>query len=329
MLTRAFSIVVLYILALFVAPIVESYDFEDGWNAQYAENWLQSNVYPNYDRSLIQQVNSTQTQDIEINLDEAADSEGKEVLDSEYVGDFIVHDEPGQFHLTLMHEGRVAGGYTNSDNVSINNINIENLNREKVREIYGEPEDFIIKGWKRLSVDSEQFEVYDLQESYIYFFYDIHENDKVNGMLLLDKEQVTTIETLYNNPDESDNSRLNHLMVNASRIEYGLEPLAYDENAGAAALGHSRDMAQNNYFDHHSPGGATLKNRVDEANVDYRMAGENIAMGHTSSIFSHHSLMNSPDHRANLLQQEYTHLGTGTAYDNDGTPYYTENFIKK
>ncbi|WP_020008602.1 CAP domain-containing protein [Salinicoccus albus] len=329
MLRRAFTIVFLYILAMFAAPMIQSYDFENGWNAQYAQNWLQTHVYPNYDRSMIQQVNSTQTQDVEITMDEAADSEDEEVIDSEYVGDFVVNDAPGLFHLTLVDEGRVAGAYTNSDDVSINDINIENLDREKVREVYGEPQDFIIKGWKRLRVDSEHFEVFDLQENYVYFFYDTHKNDKVNGMLLLDKEQVTNIDTLYNNPEAADSSRLNHLMVNASRIEYGLKPLAHDENASAAARGHSRDMAQNNYFDHNSPDGETLKDRIEETDVTYRMAGENIAMGHTSPIFSHHSLMNSPDHRVNLLHESFTHLGTGTAFGDDDTPYYTENFIKK
>src|SRR5699024_7708839 len=61
----------------------------------------------------------------------------------------------------------------------------------------------------------------------------------------------------------------------------------------------------------------------------YRLAGENIAMGHTSPIFSHHSLMNSKEHRVNTLNDSYTHLGIGVDYNADEVPYYTENYIKK
>ncbi|KKK35352.1 hypothetical protein WN59_00500 [Salinicoccus sediminis] len=329
MLKKAFLFVLLYLIAVLLAPAIQSYDFEEGMNARYAKSWLENHVYPEYDRSVIHQVNSTQTQDVELDMGEEYQSGDNEVLDSEYSGDFIVEDEPGLFRLVLVQDGKVAGGYTNSDDVSISNINIEDLDREKVRETYGEPEEYIQKGWKRLRVNEEGFEVFDLKESYVYFFYDLHQEDKVNGMLLLDKDQVASIETLYNNPPAEANSRLNHLVVNASRIEYGLEPLEVDESASSAALGHSTDMAQNDYFEHESPQGVTLKDRIEESGVRYQKAGENIAMGHTSVIFAHHSLLNSPDHRVNVLSPDFTHLGTGTAYGREDVPYYTENYIQK
>lgn len=329
MLRKTFLIVLLYFVAVLLAPVIQSYDFEEGMSVQYAKSWLQDYVYPEYDRSVIHQVDSAETQDVELNIGEEYQSGDSEVLGSEYSGDFIIEDEPGLFRLVLVQDGKVAGGYTNSDDVSISNINIANLDREKVRETYGEPEEYIQKGWKRLRVNEEGFEVFDLQEVYVYFFYDLHQEEKVNGMLLLDKDQIASVETLYNNPPAEDNSRLNHLIVNASRIEYGLEPLEIDGRASSAALGHSTDMAQNDYFEHESPHGATLKDRIEESGASYRKAGENIAMGHTSAIFAHHSLLNSPDHRVNILSPDFTHLGTGTAYGREDVPYYTENYIQK
>lgn len=329
MLRKTFLIVLLYFVAVLLAPVIQSYDFEEGMSVQYAKSWLQDYVYPEYDRSVIHQVDSAETQDVELNIGEEYQSGDSEVLGSEYSGDFIIEDEPGLFRLVLVQDGKVAGGYTNSDDVSISNINIANLDREKVRETYGEPEEYIQKGWKRLRVNEEGFEVFDLQEVYVYFFYDLHQEEKVNGMLLLDKDQIASVETLYNNPPAEDNSRLNHLIVNASRIEYGLEPLEIDGRASSAALGHSTDMAQNDYFEHESPHGATLKDRIEESGASYRKAGENIAMGHTSAIFAHHSLLNSPDHRVNVLSPDFTHLGTGTAYGREDVPYYTENYIQK
>ncbi|HIW11932.1 MAG TPA: CAP domain-containing protein [Candidatus Salinicoccus stercoripullorum] len=329
MLRKTFLIVLLYFVAVLLAPVIQSYDFEEGMSVQYAKSWLQDYVYPEYDRSVIHQVDSAETQDVELNIGEEYQSGDSEVLGSEYSGDFIIEDDPGLFRLVLVQDGKVAGGYTNSDDVSISNINIANLDREKVRETYGEPEEYIQKGWKRLRVNEEGFEVFDLQEVYVYFFYDLHQEEKVNGMLLLDKDQIASVETLYNNPPAEDNSRLNHLIVNASRIEYGLEPLEIDGRASSAALGHSTDMAQNDYFEHESPHGATLKDRIEESGASYRKAGENIAMGHTSAIFAHHSLLNSPDHRVNILSPDFTHLGTGTAYGREDVPYYTENYIQK
>lgn len=326
---KLFFIIFIYIVSTILAPAVHSYNFKDGLNREYAVEWLETYVYPTYDMSTIHEINSAQTQDIEVAMESEYDISGQEVLGSEYAGEFVVEEDYGRFRMVLVNDGLVTGAYTNSDDVSIDNINIEGMDRESVREAYGEPEESIKKGWKRLRVDSNEYAVYDLKDRYVYFFYDLHEEDKVNGTLVVMKEEVEAGKELYNHPEAADNSRMNHVLVNATRYEYGVKPLEAYEEAGMAAQGHSEDMAENNYFNHDSPDGETLKDRVEEAGVQYRMAGENIAMGHTSPIFSHHSLMNSMEHRVNMLKPAFTHLGTGTAYNDEDIPYYTENYIQK
>ncbi|WP_175286912.1 CAP-associated domain-containing protein [Salinicoccus roseus] len=326
---KLFFIIFIYIVSTILAPAVHSYNFKDGLNREYAVEWLETYVYPTYDMSTIHEINSAQTQDIEVAMESEYDISGQEVLGSEYAGEFVVEEDYGRFRMVLVNDGLVTGAYTNSDDVSIDNINIEGMDRESVREAYGEPEESIKKGWKRLRVDSNEYAVYDLKDRYVYFFYDLHEEDKVNGTLVVMKEEVEAGKELYNHPEAADNSRMNHVLVNATRYEYGVKPLETYEEAGMAAQGHSEDMAENNYFNHDSPDGETLKDRVEEAGVQYRMAGENIAMGHTSPIFSHHSLMNSMEHRVNTLKPAFTHLGTGTAYNDEDIPYYTENYIQK
>ena len=326
---KLFFIIFIYIVSTILAPAVHSYNFKDGLNREYAVKWLETYVYPTYDMSTIHEINSAQTQDIEVAMESEYDISGQEVLGSEYAGEFVVEEDYGRFRMVLLNDGLVTGAYTNSDDVSIDNINIEGMDRESVREAYGEPEESIKKGWKRLRVDSNEYAVYDLKDRYVYFFYDLHEEDKVNGTLVVMKEEVEAGKELYNHPEAADNSRMNHVLVNATRYEYGVKPLEAYEEAGMAAQGHSEDMAENNYFNHDSPDGETLKDRVEEAGVQYRMAGENIAMGHTSPIFSHHSLMNSMEHRVNTLKPAFTHLGTGTAYNDEDIPYYTENYIQK
>ncbi|GAB3070301.1 CAP domain-containing protein [Salinicoccus sesuvii] len=327
MLGKLFFIIFIYIASTFLAPVVQSYDFEDGFNRSYLSGWLEENIYPTYDMSEIQEVNSEQTQEVAINLGTQYEVEDQEVLESEYAGQFVVENDYGMFRMVLINDGKVTGAYTNSDDVSIDTINMEGMDRESVREIYGEPVESIKKGWKRLRVTNEEYEVYDLKDRYVYFFYDLHDSEKVNGVLMLSKDEIRETETLYNHPPTEDNSRMNHLLINATRYEYGFNPLEVDQQAADAALGHSEDMAERDYFNHDSPDGETLKDRIEAADVSYRMAGENIAMGHTSTIFSHHSLMNSLDHRVNTLKPEFTHLGVGTAYNDDDIPYYTENYV--
>ncbi|MFB9861302.1 CAP domain-containing protein [Salinicoccus siamensis] len=329
MIRKVFMIVILYFVWMFTAPVLQSYDFEEGMELSYLRGWLEENIYPSYNMDKIHQVNSDQTQEVEIALDNEYDTTGKEHIGSEYEGEFYIESEPGVFHMVLVKDQRVVGAYTNSGDVSVETINIEGLEREQVDSIYGTPESTIKKGWKRLRVDNEEYAVYDINGTYVYFFYDLHKSDQVNGLLVVDKEAFGESSALYNHPEPADNSKMNHLLVNATRQEYGLEPLSWDEAASKAALGHSSDMVEKDYFNHDSPDGVTLKSRLESADVSYRMAGENIAMGHTSPIFSHHSLMNSPPHRENTLKASFTHLGVGTAYNEENVPYYTENYIRK
>ena len=69
--------------------------------------------------------------------------------------------------------------------------------------------------------------------------------------------------------------------------------------------------------------------RIEEDDLYYTMAGENLAYGQTSSIFAHEGLMNSLGHRENILQAKYEYLGVGVSFNGDNHPYYTENFYTK
>ena len=58
------------------------------------------------------------------------------------------------------------------------------MDRDKLRETYGEPLDYIRKQWKRLKVEHEEYDVFDVGNYYAYFFYDIHENYQANACSL-------------------------------------------------------------------------------------------------------------------------------------------------
>ena len=77
---------------------------------------------------------------------------------------------------------------------------------------------------------------------------------------------------------------------------------------------------------------------LDRDRVAYEMAGENIALNNYIDFYSmtqtvrhtNTDLMNSPDHRANLLEPKYTEIGLGAALDkSSGTLIVTELFVQR
>jgi uncharacterized protein YkwD len=99
-------------------------------------------------------------------------------------------------------------------------------------------------------------------------------------------------------------------MVNREREKAGLKPLAPDPELTEIARKHSADMFARSYFSHNTPENKTPFDRMKEANVRFLTAGENLALAPTLPI-AHTGLMNSPGHRANILQPKFGRLGIG------------------
>jgi uncharacterized protein YkwD len=112
-------------------------------------------------------------------------------------------------------------------------------------------------------------------------------------------------------------------LVNDERVRFGESALIEDPRLTGAAVGHSRDMDENDYFSHTSPGGQTLLMRIQasgfipNANVGYTL-GENIAWG-TLWLGTPRAIvkawMESPGHRANILDGSYRYTGIGVDSD--------------
>src|SRR5690606_17489180 len=100
-------------------------------------------------------------------------------------------------------------------------------------------------------------------------------------------------------------------LVNKERAAAGLSALELDTKLNEVATEKARDMAVNNYFSHTSPTYGSPFDMLSEFGVSYRTAGENIAYGQTSEEQVMNDWMNSPGHRANILNANYTKLGVG------------------
>ena len=100
------------------------------------------------------------------------------------------------------------------------------------------------------------------------------------------------------------------VLVNEERTKIGLKPLVADPELVPVARAHSRDMFLRGYFSHYSPEGKDPFDRMKQSGIKYYSAGENLALGQTLKI-CHDGLMNSPGHRANILNPSYGRLGVG------------------
>ncbi|HYH14374.1 MAG TPA: CAP domain-containing protein, partial [Flavisolibacter sp.] len=99
-------------------------------------------------------------------------------------------------------------------------------------------------------------------------------------------------------------------LVNQERIKQGLNTLKADPSLVLVGREHSKDMFARGYFSHYSLEGKTVSDRLRNANIRFLVAGENLALAQTLTI-AHNGLMESPGHRANILQPKYGRVGIG------------------
>ncbi|WP_088104344.1 stalk domain-containing protein [Halalkalibacter urbisdiaboli] len=113
-------------------------------------------------------------------------------------------------------------------------------------------------------------------------------------------------------------------LTNAERKKHGLAELNADLPLSKVALEKSRDMKVNGYFSHTSPTYGSPFTMMKDFGIDYTAAGENIAMGHRSAEEVVQAWMDSEGHRANILNEAFTHIGVG-----ESSYYWTQMFIRK
>ncbi len=130
--------------------------------------------------------------------------------------------------------------------------------------------------------------------------------------------------------------------INDERTSRGLNALTLDPLLVAVARSHSREMCDRDYFDHHSPtpGIVTPMDRylnglrlIRQEMPDYLLVGENIyycsiTNDTYNAAYGHRALMNSPGHRANILEPRFAKIGVGTYTDAQGRFWVTEMFLR-
>jgi len=109
-------------------------------------------------------------------------------------------------------------------------------------------------------------------------------------------------------------------LVNQERSKAGLKPLTMNSNLSKVAMAKAQDMYNNNYFDHQSPTYGSPFDMMKSFGITYRSAGENIAKGQSSPTEVMNQWMNSPGHRANILNGSFTEIGVA---------YYNRDWVQE
>lgn len=117
--------------------------------------------------------------------------------------------------------------------------------------------------------------------------------------------------------------------TNDSRIAYNEPPLVRNEKLDLAAQLKGEDMAKMGYFSHQSPEGISPWHWFSVAGYSFLFAGENLAVDFTESKEVQQAWLDSPTHRANLLNVKFKEIGIATVsgvYENNPTIYVVQMF---
>jgi uncharacterized protein YkwD len=177
-------------------------------------------------------------------------------------------------------------------------------------------------------------------------------NDKMEASIFFDSNITSSKPEI----DIGTLERLVHERINEQRVANNVAPLSYDEKLADIARGHSKDMGENNYFEHITPEGVTPIGRGNQAGYFCRKDyGDRYTVGISENIaydwlwsrkrevggFEYQTdwnkpetiayklvqrWMDSPPHRENILNATYQNEGIGIYVADDGKVFATENF---
>ncbi|WP_173275480.1 CAP domain-containing protein [Paenibacillus sp. NEAU-GSW1] len=176
--------------------------------------------------------------------------------------------------------------------------------------------------------ETNDYYTYDKDGIATTLFIDRNNSDRIIGILQMRPSSLSQTSVANQTALQSSYEKQIMDLTNAERKRRGIDLLSWDTKAAAAARAHSKDMVDRSYFSHTDPDGRSPFDRLEDEGISYHYAAENIAAGHTNSIYAHFAWMNSASHRSNILHAKMTKLGTGVVFGGTYRIYYTQNFYK-
>lgn len=140
------------------------------------------------------------------------------------------------------------------------------------------------------------------------------------------KTQVPKTEAPKDTANQYDSSFASQVLklVNVERVKGGLHELTMSSVLTAPANKRAQEIKTS--FSHTRPNGTQWSTVLDEYGVSVRTAGENLAYGYNTPEAVVDGWMNSPGHRANIMNGNFNKIGIGVYTDSNGTVYCTQLF---
>ncbi|WP_342566978.1 CAP domain-containing protein [Psychrobacillus sp. FSL K6-4046] len=239
----------------------------------------------------------------------------------------IYHNNYDKFYAISTLSNKISSLYTKDKSFQVNGISVSNTINQ-LENKFG----------KSYETSGNTYPVeiitYSTPKYEANFFIDVHNDNKISAIYLVDYQLINNNPNLYPKKSTTLETGYENLLfdlINAERKAHGVQVLQSAPKAANVARKHSADMGKNDYFNHNNLKGESPFDRLEKGGVQFRNAGENIAMGYTDPYFAHEALMNSLGHRKNVINSAYTHVGVGVYFvkwTHGSIPYYTQNFIK-
>lgn len=120
--------------------------------------------------------------------------------------------------------------------------------------------------------------------------------------------------------------------INEQRASAGLAQVKLDNAVIDLSRTRSSDMAARNYFSHTTPDGKQFLNMLQDRNIPFTYAAEILARNNypddQAAKVAADSYINSPPHKAIIMEARYTTVGVGYAKSTDGMHYFTVIFVQ-
>lgn len=239
----------------------------------------------------------------------------------------IYHNNYNDFYAISYLANKVASIYTKDKSYQVSGVSVANT--------IGQLESKLGPDYETTG-NTYPIEIitYNLPKYKANFFIDVHNDNRISAIYLVDHKMIDNNPNLYPKKSttlESSYETLLFELTNAEREAQEVAVLQNSSKIASVARTHSVEMGLNDYFSHDNLKGESPFDRISNGGIQFRNAGENIAMGYTNPYFAHEALMNSLGHRKNIISTSYTQLGVGVYFAKwtyGSIPYYTENFIK-
>lgn len=259
--------------------------------------------------------------------------DAEEVLASEYGFLWYIYPNDYKDYIQIgMLDGAVAAVYSNSPHMLYRGVGCGS-SMDDVRITFGDGLDVLRKGHVNYHQNNiidgkRERDLFLLNGVYITVFYDIHKNNTVTSLQLIREDVEQGLNGFYAAPSDElkySYEQQNFYATNAVRVREGYPPFTWNSKIADVAVGHSRDMAEHDYFSHDTPDGKSVMDRAIEGGLKPSMVAENIAYGGQNGIVMLELLMNSAGHRKNILG-DCERMGVGVWFNNENIPYLTQNF---